>query len=164
MVRGSRWLSVSKGHGQCGVASCPVSQQGRRLLLIRFEDHKSPFKNCCLVSGIRKEIPRLARTARFHRARPSLRPPDLVHAPHVGGEHEEGSLLEYPVLALHGKLPTISYQSVYGPANAWVPAAAMWLFGISVNVERGVGLLYPRCCSGPSTLFSVHAGAERPVL
>jgi hypothetical protein len=55
---------------------------------------------------------------------------------------EEGSLLEYPVLALHGKLPTISYQSVYGPANAWVPAAAMWLFGISVNVERGVGLLY----------------------
>jgi hypothetical protein len=55
---------------------------------------------------------------------------------------EESSLLEYPVLALHGKLPTINYQSVYGPANAWVPAAAMWLFGVSVNVERGVGLLY----------------------
>jgi len=55
---------------------------------------------------------------------------------------EESSVLEYPVLALHGELPTLSYQSVYGPANAWVPAAAMWLFGVSVDVERGVGLLY----------------------
>jgi len=55
---------------------------------------------------------------------------------------EEGSLLEYPSLALHGEIPTKAYWTEYGPLNVWTPAAAYAIAGTSVPVERTVGLLY----------------------
>jgi len=55
---------------------------------------------------------------------------------------EEGSLLEYPTLALHGKVPTKAYWTEYGPLNVWVPAGAYAVAGSSVVTERLVGLAY----------------------
>lgn len=55
---------------------------------------------------------------------------------------DEGTLLVYPELVLHGQLPYRDFETFYGPANLWVLSAAYSTFGANIFVERGVGLLY----------------------
>ena len=55
---------------------------------------------------------------------------------------DEGLLLEYPALMLHGEVPSHSFESVYGVTNLWIIAAAFKLFGYTVTVERAVGIAY----------------------
>jgi len=55
---------------------------------------------------------------------------------------DEGLLLVYPSLLLHGAVPSRDFESVYGATNLWVIAAAFKLFGTSVVVERAVGIGY----------------------
>ncbi len=55
---------------------------------------------------------------------------------------EEGSILEYATLTLHGSVPTKDYWTEYGPLNVYVPTVAFAVTGPSVPVERTVGLLY----------------------
>jgi len=73
---------------------------------------------------------------------------------------EEGSLLEYPTLALHGEIPTKAYWTEYGPLNVWVPAGAYELTGPSVLVERLVGLAYRAVLL--FSLFSLLKRYSRP--
>ena len=51
---------------------------------------------------------------------------------------DEGLLLEYPELIVHGEVPFRDFQSSYGPGTYLPLAAAYEAFGPSVNVERGV--------------------------
>ena len=55
---------------------------------------------------------------------------------------DEGLLLEYPELIVHGEVPFRDFQSSYGPGTYLPLAAAYEAFGPSVNVERGVGTAY----------------------
>jgi hypothetical protein len=55
---------------------------------------------------------------------------------------DEGMLLVYPELLLHGKLPYRDFETFYGPANLGVLAGFYAIFGIKVEVERTVGVLY----------------------
>jgi hypothetical protein len=55
---------------------------------------------------------------------------------------DEGSLLVYPELVLHSKLPYRDFETFYGPANLWVLSATYSIFGPSIFVERSVGLAY----------------------
>lgn len=57
---------------------------------------------------------------------------------------DEGMLLVYPELLLHGKIPYRDFETFYGPANPAFLAAAFALGGADIFVERSVGLLY-RC-------------------
>jgi hypothetical protein len=59
-----------------------------------------------------------------------------------GGAMDEGMLLTYPDLVLKGKLPYRDFETFYGPGNLWVLAASYAPFGVQVEVERSVGLLY----------------------
>jgi hypothetical protein len=55
---------------------------------------------------------------------------------------DEGIVLEYPELILHGEVPFRDFQSSYGP-GAYLPlAAAYQVLGPSVTVERAVGVAY----------------------
>ncbi len=55
---------------------------------------------------------------------------------------DEGIVLEYPELILHGEVPFRDFQSSYGP-GAYLPlAAAYQVLGPSVTVERAVGVTY----------------------
>jgi hypothetical protein len=55
---------------------------------------------------------------------------------------EEGSILEYATLTLHGSVPTKDYWTEYGPLNVYVPTVAFAITGPSVPVERTLGLAY----------------------
>ena len=55
---------------------------------------------------------------------------------------DEGSLLVYPELVQHGQLPYRDFETFYGPANPMALAAAYSIFGVTIFVERSVGLLY----------------------
>jgi hypothetical protein len=55
---------------------------------------------------------------------------------------DEGTLLVYPELILQGKLPYRDFETFYGPANLWVLAGFYQVFGVAIEVERAVGLLY----------------------
>ena len=55
---------------------------------------------------------------------------------------DEGSLLVYPERMLHGDVPNRDFQTLYGPGNAVLLAAAFEVFGPSLAVERSVGALY----------------------
>src|SRR5438067_11192303 len=57
---------------------------------------------------------------------------------------DEGIPLLYPELVLKGHLPYRDFESVYGPGDILVLAAAYAVGGPSIEIERGVGLLY-RC-------------------
>lgn len=80
--------------------------------------------------------------------------PRMLHAPATS--MEEGALLEYPVLVLHGEVPTRDFSSFDGPYTEWVPALADALGGPSVLVERSVGLAYRALL-----LVAVYALARR---
>jgi hypothetical protein len=59
-----------------------------------------------------------------------------------GIAQDEGMLLEYPTLILHGKLPWRDFQTMYGPGTYLPLAAAYAVTGPSVGIERGVGVVY----------------------
>jgi hypothetical protein len=59
-----------------------------------------------------------------------------------GIAQDEGVLLEYPELILHGEVPWRDFQSSYGPGTYLPLAAAYDAFGPSVAVERAVGAAY----------------------
>jgi hypothetical protein len=60
----------------------------------------------------------------------------------AGSPMDEGLILVYPEMLLHGKLPYRDFETFYGPANPAVLAAAFSVFGTDIFVERAVGLLY----------------------
>jgi hypothetical protein len=55
---------------------------------------------------------------------------------------DEGSLLLYPELIQHGKVPYRDFETFYGPANIYFLAATYSFLGANISVERGVGFLY----------------------
>ncbi len=59
-----------------------------------------------------------------------------------GGSMDEGIVLEYPQLILHGEVPFRDFQSSYGPGSYLPLAGAYQLLGPSVAVERAVGVGY----------------------
>ncbi|HVF70363.1 MAG TPA: hypothetical protein VM940_02035 [Chthoniobacterales bacterium] len=59
-----------------------------------------------------------------------------------GAFQDEGIVLVYPELILKGALPYRDFETFYGPGNLYVLAAAYRLFGVSILVERMVGLSY----------------------
>jgi len=60
----------------------------------------------------------------------------------AGSPMDEGSLLLYPELIQHGKIPYRDFETFYGPANIYFLAASYSFFGANISVERGVGFLY----------------------
>lgn len=55
---------------------------------------------------------------------------------------DEGLLLEYPELILHGEVPFKNFQSSYGP-GAYLPLAATYaVFGPGQSAERAMGVAY----------------------
>lgn len=58
-----------------------------------------------------------------------------------GNPFDEAILLVYPELCLLGKILHRDFQAYYGPANIWLLAGVYNLFGISIGVERIVGLV-----------------------
>jgi hypothetical protein len=54
---------------------------------------------------------------------------------------EEGFMLAFPERVLAGDVPNRDFLHLYGPGSLWVLAAAMKAFGVSLEVERVVGLL-----------------------
>src|SRR5687768_15412256 len=65
-----------------------------------------------------------------------------------GAAMDEGMLLVYPELVLHGKLPYRDFETFYGPGNLWALAGAYSVFGVHIDVERSVGLLYRLALAG----------------
>jgi hypothetical protein len=55
---------------------------------------------------------------------------------------DEGVLLVYPEMLLKGHVPYRDFESVYGPGNFGILAAAYTIFGTDIVVERAVGLIY----------------------
>lgn len=62
------------------------------------------------------------------------------HTP--GPAMDEGIVLEYPQLILHGEVPFRDFQSSYGPGTYLPLSVAYEVLGPSVNVERAVGVAY----------------------
>jgi hypothetical protein len=54
---------------------------------------------------------------------------------------EEGFMLVFPERVLAGDIPNRDFLHLYGPGALWVLAAAYWVFGVSLGVQRVVGLL-----------------------
>jgi hypothetical protein len=60
----------------------------------------------------------------------------------AGIPEDEGLLLEYPQLIIHGEVPFRDFQSSYGP-GAYLPLVATYaLLGPSVHAERAIGIVY----------------------
>ncbi len=55
---------------------------------------------------------------------------------------EEGTLLIGGELVARGWTPHGDFEHLYGPADLWTLAAAFSIFGVSITVERIVGMLY----------------------
>ena len=55
---------------------------------------------------------------------------------------DEGILLAYADLILRGGVPNRDFATLYPPGAFWTVAAAFRLFGETLEVERGVGLLF----------------------
>ncbi len=69
---------------------------------------------------------------------------------------DEGLLLVYPWLILHGWQPNRSFESVYGVVNLWVLGGAFKIGGASVDVERTVGLVYRLIVVGSLTTLGLR--------
>jgi hypothetical protein len=61
---------------------------------------------------------------------------------------DEGLLLVYPALMIHGAVPNATFESIYGAGSYWPIAGAFAAFGPSVIVERCVALAYWIMMSG----------------
>ena len=59
-----------------------------------------------------------------------------------GKTMEEGLILVGGELVLAGRSPHSDFESLYGPADLWLAAAAFLVSGVSIAVERIVGLVY----------------------
>jgi hypothetical protein len=59
----------------------------------------------------------------------------------AGPPMEEGFMLVFPERVLEGDLPNRDFLHLYGPGSLWVLAAVFWVFGVSLGVQRIVGLL-----------------------
>ncbi len=59
-----------------------------------------------------------------------------------GTTMEEGSLLIGAELVLKGQIPNADFEHLYGPGDLWTLAGAFAVFGVSITVERLVGLAY----------------------
>jgi hypothetical protein len=57
-------------------------------------------------------------------------------------EMDEGAVNAYASRVLDGAVPHRDFLTFYGPGNPWLVAGAFAVFGESVGVERGVGVLY----------------------
>jgi hypothetical protein len=55
---------------------------------------------------------------------------------------DEGAVLVYPELVQKGAVPYRDFETFYGPANPWLLSAVYSRFGVTMGVERAVGLLY----------------------
>src|SRR5438105_7935058 len=55
---------------------------------------------------------------------------------------DEGMVLVYPEMILKGHLPYRDFESITGPGNSLILAAAYETFGTNIFVERAVGLIY----------------------
>ncbi len=55
---------------------------------------------------------------------------------------DEGTLLVYPEQIMKGKVPYRDFETFYGPGNIHALAGVYSIFGISLHVERLVGLAY----------------------
>jgi len=55
---------------------------------------------------------------------------------------DEGMVLVYPELILHGKIPYRDFETFYGPANPYLLAGAYYFGGTNIFTERAMGLLY----------------------
>lgn len=73
-----------------------------------------------------------------------------------GNTMEEGTLLIGGELVTRGWTPHGDFEHLYGPADLWTLAAAFSIFGVSITVERIVGLLYRLLLVG-----SIYAIASR---
>lgn len=58
-----------------------------------------------------------------------------------GSPMEEGFMLVFPELVLHGRVPNRDFLHLYGPGSLWVLAAAFAVLGPTLATERCVGLL-----------------------
>ena len=55
---------------------------------------------------------------------------------------DEGTLLVYPTRVLDGDVPNRDFEHFYGPGNLWLLATTYFFAGVSVTVERSVGIAY----------------------
>ena len=58
-----------------------------------------------------------------------------------GPPMEEGFMLVFPELVLHGEIPNRDFLHLYGPGSLWVLAGAFKVFGTTLATERVVGFL-----------------------
>jgi hypothetical protein len=58
-----------------------------------------------------------------------------------GPAMEEGFMLVFPDRILHGDVANRDFLNLYGPGSLWVLAGAYRLFGVTVAVERTIGLV-----------------------
>ena len=57
-----------------------------------------------------------------------------------GPAMEEGFMLAFPEMVLHGLVPNRDFLHLYGPGGLWVLAGVYKVFGVSLGSERLVGL------------------------
>jgi hypothetical protein len=62
----------------------------------------------------------------------------LLRAP--GPPMEEGFMLVFPEIVLHGAIPNRDFLHLYGPGSLWALAATFKVFGVSLLTERLFGL------------------------
>jgi hypothetical protein len=58
-----------------------------------------------------------------------------------GPPMEEGFMLVFPELVLHGEIPNRDFLHLYGPGSLWVLAGVFKVFGTTLATERVVGFL-----------------------
>ena len=63
----------------------------------------------------------------------------LLH--YQGPPMEEGFMLAFPEQILNGQVPHRDFLHLYGPGSLWLLAAVYKVLGVSLTVERSVGLL-----------------------
>ena len=78
----------------------------------------------------------------------------LLRAP--GPPMEEGFMLVFPELVLHGAIPNKDFLHLYGPGSLWALAGAFKVFGVSLLTERLFGL-----GQQVAIVFGVYAIARR---
>lgn len=61
----------------------------------------------------------------------------VTHGPTM----EEGFMLTFPELVMHGAVPNRDFLHLYGPGGLWVLAAVYKVFGVTLATERVFGLI-----------------------
>ncbi len=73
---------------------------------------------------------------------------------------DEGIVLVYPALILHGLRPNLDFCSLYTPGNYWFLAGVTGLFGPGIVVERIVGFAYVAAIAGGLFTLTVQTAAQ----